>query len=394
VLFRRTGIVHYSADRAGISFNASWKSSCGDDFEGAILAEGTRDLTFQRLAWDATDWATPDYPDRSLFQSKAWLEFLTDVQGAEPVIASLTDGHQELGRFTGLIVRRMGLKFLGSPLPGWTTPYMGFNLNPLVPRNMAAKALVDFAFKELGCIHLELRDRWLTESDVSDLGFARRDDVGYDDRTFEIDLTQSEEAIFGQMESACRRCIRQGEKRGVVVEEATDLAFADEFYAQLTDVFVRQGLVPTYNVERVKKLITHLQPSGELLMLRARNAQGLCIATGIYPASGDTAIFWGGASLKEYQTLRPNESLHWYAMRYWKARGIARYDLGGYMDYKVKYGGELISIPGFRRSRYPVIAAARTLAPRGMRAKQMVLGRLPRGRTAPATGSSLASHAD
>jgi len=67
-------------------------------------------------------------------------------------------------------------------------------------------------------------------------------------------------------------------------------------------------------------------------------------------------------------------------MRYWKARGIARYDMGGYMEYKRKYGGAEVAIPGFRKSRSQVISAARSLAPRGMRAKQLVLGRVYRGR--------------
>lgn len=359
-----------------------------------MVGEGLQ-LKFERVVWEELDWAGfANYPDHNLFQSRAWIEFLAEVQRAEPVAAILTDGRREYGRFVGLVVRRMGMRFLGCPLPGWTTPYMGFNVSPEIPRRLAAEALVEFAFDKLGCIHVELRDRWLGETDVAGLRFGLRQDVGYDDRTFEIDLTQGEDAIFGRMESACRRCIRQGEKRGVVVEEASDDAFADEFYAQLTDVFVRQGLVPTYSVDRVRALIRHLQPAGQLLLLRARNAEGECIATGIYPAAGDTALFWGGASLKEHQNLRPNETLHWYAMRYWKARGIARYDMGGYMEYKRKYGGEEVSIPGFRRSRSQVIAAARSLAPRGMRAKQLVLGRMQRGRSAPANEAALAAPGD
>jgi hypothetical protein len=256
---------------------------------------------------------------------------------------------------------------------------MGFTVNPDVPRQSAATALVDFAFRDLRAIHLELRDRRLTDADVEHLGFSRRQDVGYDDRTFELDLTQSEDALFGGMESACRRCIRQAEKRGLTIEEANDEGFAAEFFDQLTEVFLRQGLIPTYNVARVEALIRHLQPTGQLLLLRARNSDGLSIATGIFPAAGDTALFWGGASLRAHQNSRPNEALHWYAMRYWKERGIARYDLGGYMEYKRKYGGEEVSIPGFRRSRSPLISALRSAAPRGMRTKQLIVGRLRRG---------------
>lgn len=340
---------------------------------------------FERAAWDAVDWTGfAGYAERNLFQSRAWLAFLQEVQGGEPVAATLTDGRQELGRFHGMIVKKLGARFLGSPLPGWTTPYMGFALQPGVPRAAAAAALVDFAFKELGCLHLELRDRCLTDADVEGLGFARRADVGYDDRTFEIDLTPSEDAIFGRMESACRRNIRQAQKRGVTVEEVTVLAFADEFYQQLSQVFALQGLVPTYGVDRVRALIRHLHPVGQLLMLRARDAEGRSIATGLYPAYGDTALFWGGASLKEHQHNRPNETLHWHAIRHWKARGVRTYDMGGFMEYKRKYGGVEVAIPGFRRSRTPLVAAARSAAPNAMRAKQVLLGRIQRNRLAAA----------
>ncbi|HEY7031921.1 MAG TPA: GNAT family N-acetyltransferase [Thermomicrobiales bacterium] len=331
---------------------------------------------FERVDLTKIDSFGTDASRHGLFQSGAWLAFLAEVQNAEPVAAILTDGSQDLGRFAGLIVRRWGFRFLGSPLPGWTTPYMGFDLRPGVPRRLAATALVDFAFRELRCAHLELRDRWLGENDVDELGFGRRRDVGYDDRTFEIDLRRSEDELFGRMESACRRCIRQADKRGLVVEEATEISFADEFYAQLSEVFLRQGLVPTYGVERVRALIRHLQPAGQLLLLRARDAEGRGIATGIYPAFGETALFWGGASLRAHQHNRPNEALHWYAMRYWKRRGVIRYDLGGFMEYKRKYGGDEVTIPGFRLSRSPIISALRTLAPRGMRTKQLVVGRL------------------
>ena len=84
---------------------------------------------------------------------------------------------------------------------------------------------------------------------------------------------------------------------GVVVEEARDDAFADDYYAQLVEVFANQGLTPTYNVARVRLLIKHLLPTGCLLLLRARDPERRCIATGIFlgnepecPTSGETPV--------------------------------------------------------------------------------------------------------
>jgi CelD/BcsL family acetyltransferase involved in cellulose biosynthesis len=192
------------------------------------------------------------------------------------------------------------------------------------------------------------------------------------------------------MTSACRRAIRKSEKSGVTIEIADDDGFACAFYEQLREVFLRQGLVPTYGIERVQTLIRHLQPTGMLLLLRARDADGRCVATGIFPAFNDMMFFWGCASFREHQHLRPNEALHWHAIRYWKQRGVTRYDLGGHMDYKEKYGGVEVSIPGFRRSSSRIISGVRTAAPSGMRLKQTVIGGATQGlRTATArlTGS-------
>src|SRR5205085_2043438 len=149
-------------------------------------------------------------------------------------------------------------------------------------------------------------------------------------------------------------CIRKAERVGVTIEEADDLEFADEYYAQLRDVFAKQSLVPTYGKERVTELIRRLHPTGRLLLLRARSRDGECIATGIFPGMNGSAYFWGGASWREYQILRPNEALMWHAIRHWQARGAVRFDLGGGAEYKRKYGGAEIVVPEFRFSRLAV----------------------------------------
>ena len=87
------------------------------------------------------------------------------------------------------------------------------------------------------------------------------------------------------MRHDCRQCIRKAQESGVVIEEANDLSFADEHYAQLKHVFALKNSVPPFGVDRIRKLIELVHPSGNLLMLRARNKDGICIATSILPES-------------------------------------------------------------------------------------------------------------
>lgn len=296
-------------------------------------------------------------PDRVVFQTTPWLQFLRQTQDAEPVVAVLRRDGEIAGCFTGGIVRRFGVRILGSPFPGWTTGWMGFNLSPEVDRWDATRSLVRFAFEDLRCRHLELRDRLLDGEAPSALGLTRSDV-----ETYEVDLADDEAAIFERMSSACRRAIRKSERSGVTVERARGIEFAREYYAQLEDVFAKQSLRPTYGVERVEALIRALEPTDDLLLLRARAPDGQSIATGIFPGHGSTAHFWGGASWREHQILRPNEAIFWHAMRYWKRRGATVLEMGGGGDYKRRYGPRHVVMPSYRRSRPRVLGPLRDAA--------------------------------
>jgi hypothetical protein len=331
--------------------------------------------TFEHLDVRGDDWPAKIDTKQAgtIYQTPAWLAFLSRTQNGELVVGALREGRKSIGYFTGLIVRKLGFRILGSPFPGWSTDYMGFNLSAGADRRQAVQALIDFAFQELGCVHLEMMDRNLTVSDLAGLDVQYRVCSG-----FEIDLTHDENDLFTNMTSACRRCVRKAEKEGVFIEEAHDLGFADEYFAQLNDVFAKQSLVPTYGIERVRQLITHVHPTGHLLLLRARDPGGRCIATGIFPHMNGVMYFWGGASWRHHQLLRPNEAIHWNAMKIGKQKGLRTYDMGGGGEYKRKYGGIEIEVPWFRKSKYPWIRYLRDMAQHSHKLRQQCLGRFNR----------------
>jgi hypothetical protein len=319
-----------------------------------------------RIPWDALD----ALPDRTIFQSRAWLQFLAESQGARPVVAELRAGRDVAGYFTGALVNRFGIRILGSSFRGWTTPYMGFNLLPGATRREALQAIEQLAFGDLKCQHLEVSDRYMRPEDGAGLGFELEFYESY-----ETDLTQTEEQMFNAMESACRRCVRKAEKSGVRIEMATGPGFASDYYRQLQDVFAKQRLAPAYGQDRVEALVRHLLPSGNLLLLRAVGPEGNTIGTGIYPGFNQVAEFWGNASWRANQILRPNEALHWYAMRYWKSRGVAIFDWGGGGSYKEKYGPRPSAAPWFVKSRYKILSRMRAQARTLVAARQKLRGR-------------------
>ncbi len=330
-------------------------------------------MRLRRLRPDEVDWdELRSFPDRTLFQGPEWLAFLERTQGGEVVLAALEDGDDVLGYFTGMVSRRMGLRILGSPMYGWSTAYMGFNVLDEAARPAALAALARFAFDDLRCLHLEVRDRFMP--------FGAGPAVGYEESTYggyEVDLGPDDDTLFGAMSSACRRCIRKADKSGVVVNEATDrAAFATEYHRQLTDVFAKQGLTPTYGVDRVRALVETV-PASHLLLVEARDPDGTPIASGIFPAGEGRMYFWGGASWRSGQHLRPNEAVQWFAMRHWKERGIDAYDMGGGGQYKEKYGGAPLEVPLLWRSRNRLVSGARSRASAAVGVLQRTRARLP-----------------
>src|SRR5258708_1475177 len=166
------------------------------------------------IKFDAVDWELLDkYADRTVFQTREWLRFICETQKATPVIMELRQGKDLAGYFTGLTFSKFGVKVLGSSFPGWTTPYIGFNLVPNASRASALAAVEKFAWEELKCLHIEVSDPHFAPADGEALGFTCEFYTSY--RT---DLKLKEEDLFSKMDSACRRCVRKAEKSGVTIE--------------------------------------------------------------------------------------------------------------------------------------------------------------------------------
>jgi CelD/BcsL family acetyltransferase involved in cellulose biosynthesis len=310
-------------------------------------------IDINRVPWDELD----RFADRTIYQTLPWINFVAQTQAAEPVVAVVKENGETIGYFTGLIVKKFGFKILGSPFKGWTTSYQGFNLLPGSSRRQALAVLPSFAFSELKCHFLEMIDRYVSEADYKDLSFSVTFQPG-----FEIDLTLPEDKLFANMRRSCRQDIRKAAKFGIVIEEASDPGFVEDYFAHVRDVFARKSLVPTYGIERVRAMISNLYPTGNLLLLRARNPEGICIAALIFLSFNDTAYIWGGGTTAQYLKLCPYEAAIWYAIQRLKGRGIKKLDMGGGGVYKKKYGGSEIAIPRLMKAKYHSLILLREAA--------------------------------
>ena len=178
---------------------------------------------------------------------------------------------------------------------------MGLRLLPGVPRGPALKALTRLRVPR-SRLHSPGIHRLLHHCATTStaLGFHER----VDPQSLRSTSRRTKSTIYRNMNRSVAGTATAAESRAEwPSRKPTTSAFADEHYAQLQDVFAKQGLVPTYGVARVRLLIRHLQPTGNLLLLRARDAEGHCAATGIFFGMNRHAYFWGNASWRSSQTL-------------------------------------------------------------------------------------------
>ena len=129
--------------------------------------------------------------------------------------------------------------------------------------------------------------------------------------TYLIDLTQSEDVLLAAMQPKTRQKIRKALRGGLRVDDTTDPQFADEFHANLTETFARQGIGPTYGVERVRQLIESLRGTPALLLLRVRSPEGKVLAAGISVGGRGVAVSWGLAMDRSDDELNPAQLLWW-----------------------------------------------------------------------------------
>ena len=297
--------------------------------------------------------------DSTIYKTKEWLEYLKLWKGIPPFVVQIQKDGETIGYFVGEVVKQV-VKIIGSPFEGTGTAHQGLSMlssTSSKERIDIYKELSKWIFKNSNALFLQVEDWQLTVEDCEgNVKFTPVD--GY-----LIDLNKSEDELFHNLHpSSCRSSINKSRKEGVTIRETSDVdKFVEIYYDQLLEVFAKQGLTPTYDIECVRALVKALYPS-KILLLEAVSLEGEVLATGLFPGDENLAVFWGGASYQRFQKLRPNEPLIWEGIIRWKARGTKTFDMCGIREYKRKFGPELYTKTRLYFSKYPGLLEMKNVA--------------------------------
>jgi lipid II:glycine glycyltransferase (peptidoglycan interpeptide bridge formation enzyme) len=241
---------------------------------------------------------------------------------------------------------------------------MGFNLLPGIPRNVVAPGLIEFVFSTLKCAHIEIYDKYLRFEDIQTYFPSARYRVV---SAMVMDISGSEDMVFHRMDKNRRTNIKKAAKNEMLAEVASDDSFVDEFYNHLLEVFKRKELPLAHSKRELSQLIEKLAPTGGLLLARVRDPEtGLPIASGIFPAFNGTMYISGVAALGSQVHRNSSEALYWFAIRYWRERGMTSFDMMGGGEYKRRYGAVEVPTHWIRVSRFGILMRLRDQAEKWM----------------------------
>lgn len=288
---------------------------------------------------------------KHFYHMGAWLDFIEQTQPVSRKIYAIYAGATIVGYLPGFVLKRGPVRIFGSPLPGWTTDYMG----PVLQRGVELEGLlpaIASALRRDHIHHAELCHNTLDWALASNAGFQRALRT-----TYIAPIPADENEMLSSFSKSTRKAIRRALQSEIVVESSKDQAFIDVYYDQLREVFAKSGTEPTYPKERVRALWEHIMPTGRMLNTMVMKG-GKCIATRIDFFGEGCLHSFGSASYREYLKDYPNEIARYHAMSEGSKRGLTKYDMSGDGAYKAKFNAERVKVAVLIKST-PVLMAVR-----------------------------------
>lgn len=166
--------------------------------------------------------------------------------------------------------------------------------------------------------------------------------------SYVMDLSQTEETLWGNINTSHRRKIRLAMKQGVQIRSGIE--HIETAYFLVRDTFKRSKL-PFMSYNAFKRMVMGL---GESVRVFVADYQGVIQGCTVIPYSSHSAYYVYGGSIPEPQTGATN-LLHWEAIRQFRGLGVKRYDFvgvrsnpekgskqEGLMMFKQRFGGQLV----------------------------------------------------
>jgi hypothetical protein len=293
-----------------------------------------------------------NFPQKTIFHEEAWLDFLEATHRNSCIDYFEIHSPEGMGYFCARRARKFLIHF-------WGGPHNCIYVCPLVPPGVDQFALMDSlvaACKREHIEHLVLCGPWLDPQVMEMCGFVLEHQVSH-----VCPLSNGKETVWQSMDGTCRTRIRKAEKSGLVVEPTTDPIFVDEFYSRFTALLAHKGQVPSYGIDYMRQLFSHLGGADRLFALRVMHRKKVVGAAYYYHDDG--GMYLGDVAYEvDSLPLCPTHLLHWTAMQIAIDREIPIFWMGGHPQpsrFTRKFGGDLQTVTRYHMSFVPLLHQAR-----------------------------------
>lgn len=294
------------------------------------------------------------FADRTVYHSLAWIETLEAAHGLRPLLLRAMVNDECVAVWPCLELSKGPIRVVGSPLPGWSTAYMG----PLFADSADVEAttagfMAHPALRRASYIECRVVDS-TRNIDLSTAGFNRH--LRFE--TYLLDLCREETDIWAGLESSCRNKIRKAENAGIAVRIESTSDWVDDFWAMSLEVFSKSNRMPGYDRQFLMRMWARLRSDNAIEVFSA--LEGDRRAAVIVMLFDDRcAYYWGGASHAEFLRKAPNNIALWRSIQHAAERGLTRFDFvssrGGPGRFKKTFGPEPREVAThWSRSRTPI----------------------------------------
>jgi CelD/BcsL family acetyltransferase involved in cellulose biosynthesis len=282
------------------------------------------------------------FPQHTVFHTLPWLTSILEVHKPQLRLVRADADEECVAVWPVFATRKGPLHIVGSPLPGWSTAYLG----PLFIENCDEHRAIDAMLNSdlvrrnsyFACKSINFGQRPV---DLSPFGFENVLDF----ETYCLDLTVGHDALWQNLKSECRTQIRKGQKMGVEIAYETDDSFLDQYWEMSVETFANTHIQPMFTRPFLQEMWKRLSEVDRVRGISAWH-KGERIASLILPLDNHTMYYWSGASYLRCRGIPANNLLHWEAIQEANRLGLQRYDfistLGGAGRFKRTFGPELV----------------------------------------------------
>lgn len=174
--------------------------------------------------------------------------------------------------------------------------------------------------------------------------------------TLRVSLGKNESELFSQIRETTRHNINNGYKKGITVENDSDVTDIEIFH-KLMDGMETEKKIIRHDYNYYKRIWEETVPKGRGILIKTK-FNGNVIGVALVTAMGNKSWVLYVVNDYNYRKLTPNKVLFWEAIKWSKNAGCTFCDLGGTQgtDFdpmeklnlsKLAYRPEVVTFPGY-----------------------------------------------